>query len=67
LRLNTPVSGRYVLIWFTELPPISQGKYQATVYSAAVYGTKRTLFVAPGIKSSSKLDAIRSYSITIWS
>jgi hypothetical protein len=67
LRLNTPVSGRYVLIWFTQLPPISQGKYQATVYSAAVYGTKRTLFVAPGIKSSSKLDAIRSYSITIWS
>jgi hypothetical protein len=67
LRLNTPASGRYVLIWFTQLPPDSQGKYQVTVRSAAVYGTKRTLFVAPGIKSSSKRDAIRSYSINIQS
>jgi len=67
LRLNTPVSGRYVLIWFTQLPPDSQGKYQVTVRSAAIYGTKRTLFAAPGIKSSGKLDAIRSYSINIQS
>ena len=67
LRLNTPANGRYVLIWFTRLPPSSQGKYQVTVYSAAVYGAKRTLFVELGLKSSIKLDAIRSYSITIQS
>ena len=42
LRLNSPVSGRYVLIWFTRLPAIAQGKYQVSVYSAAVYGTNRT-------------------------
>ena len=67
LRVNTAASAQYVLIWFTRLPPDSPGKYRVSVYSATVYGTKRTLFAAPGIKSSSKLDAIRSYSITICS
>jgi hypothetical protein len=67
LGLTTPASGRYVLIWFTQLPLDSPGKYQVSVYSAAVYGTKRTLFAASGIKSSTKLDAIRSYSITMCS
>jgi hypothetical protein len=67
LPLTPAASGRYVLIWFTQLPPNSQGKYQVSVYSATVYGTKRTLFVALGAKSSSKLDALRSYSITICS
>ena len=67
LGLTTPATGRYVLIWFTQLPLDSPGKYQVSVYSAAVYGTNRTLFAASGIKSSTKLDAIRSYSITICS
>ena len=35
-------SGRYVLIWFTGLPPIGQGKYQVSVYDAAVDGTAGT-------------------------
>jgi hypothetical protein len=48
LRLATPATGRFVLIWFTQLPPNGQGKFQATVYSAAVYGTKGTLFAAGG-------------------
>jgi hypothetical protein len=39
LRLTTPKRGRYVLIWFTRLPPSSAGKNQVDVYSAAVYGT----------------------------
>ena len=43
LRLAAPASGRYVLIWFTRLPPDSPGKYQVSVYGATVYGTKRTL------------------------
>jgi len=42
LRATAPASGQYVLIWFTQLPPNSQGKYQVSVYSAAVYGTNRT-------------------------
>jgi hypothetical protein len=67
LPVTSAASGRYVLIWFTQLPPDSQGKYQVSVYSATVYGTKRTLFVALGAKSSSKLDAFRSYSITMCS
>jgi hypothetical protein len=65
LPVTTPVAGRYVLIWFTQLPPDSPGKYQVSVYRAAVFGTKGTLFAALGTMSSSKLDAIRSYSITI--
>ena len=41
VRLPTQVeaSGRYVLIWFTALPPIGQGKYQVSVYDATVNGT----------------------------
>jgi hypothetical protein len=31
--------GMFVLIWFTALPPIGQGKYQASVYNATVDGT----------------------------
>ncbi|MGH3206231.1 MAG: hypothetical protein ACRDNO_00565 [Trebonia sp.] len=31
--------GRYVLIWFTRLPPDSQGHYQVSLYSATVDGT----------------------------
>jgi hypothetical protein len=40
VRLPTEVraSGRYVLIWFTELPPIGHGGYQVSVYDATVDG-----------------------------
>jgi transcriptional regulator with XRE-family HTH domain len=33
-----PVQARYVLIWFTRLPPDSSGTYQATVYHVSVTG-----------------------------
>jgi hypothetical protein len=33
LRLTTPAHGRYVLIWFTGLPPRPAGTFQASVYS----------------------------------
>jgi hypothetical protein len=39
LRLSAPATGRYVLVWFTRLPPNSNGENQVDVYSAAVYGT----------------------------
>ena len=32
LRLPTPAHGRYVLIWFTSLPPDPAGTFQASVY-----------------------------------
>jgi hypothetical protein len=38
LPLPSPANGRYVLIWFTRLPPNSQGKYQVSVYDATVDG-----------------------------
>lgn len=38
LPLSAPVRARYVLIWFTLLPPDSAGTYQVSVYSAAVNG-----------------------------
>ena len=31
LRLTTPARGRYVLIWFTRLPPDASGTFQASV------------------------------------
>lgn len=38
LSLSSAVSARYVLIWFTKLPPDSAGTYQVSVYSATVTG-----------------------------
>jgi hypothetical protein len=38
LPLPSPANGRYVLIWFTRLPPNSQGTYQVSVYNATVDG-----------------------------
>lgn len=39
---TVPASGRYVLVWFTTLPPNGQGKYQVNVYSATIYGSAGT-------------------------
>jgi len=38
---NSSASGRYVLIWITNLPPMqgASGKYQALIYNIVVHGT----------------------------
>ena len=38
LRPGTPVHVRYLLIWFTKLPPDNAGHYQASVYKILVLG-----------------------------
>ena len=38
LRLPTPAHGRYVLIWFTSLPPGPAGTFQARVYGLQLEG-----------------------------
>jgi hypothetical protein len=38
LTLASPVRARYVLIWFTKLPPDRAGTYQVSVYRIAVQG-----------------------------
>jgi hypothetical protein len=38
MRLTTPAHGRYVLIWFTSLPPDPAGTFQASVYSLRLEG-----------------------------
>ncbi len=38
LRLATPAHGRYVLIWFTSLPPDPAGTFQASVYDVRLEG-----------------------------
>jgi hypothetical protein len=38
LRLTTPAHGRYVLIWFTSLPPDPAGTFQASVYDIHLDG-----------------------------
>ena len=40
LTATTAVRGRYVLVWFTRLPPNSQGEYQVDVYSVTIDGTE---------------------------
>jgi hypothetical protein len=37
--VSSPVSARYLLIWFTALPPDSAGTYQATIYRVRLLGT----------------------------
>lgn len=44
IRLTTnSAKGRYVLIWFTRLPPDGHGHYQVSVYTATVDGTAGVL------------------------
>jgi O-antigen/teichoic acid export membrane protein len=38
LRLTKPANGRYVLIWFTRLPPDTSGTFQAIVYNVGLEG-----------------------------
>ena len=38
LSLSTPVHARYLLIWFTKLPPDPSGTYQVSVYKISVQG-----------------------------
>lgn len=38
LTAATPAAGRYVLIWFTRLPPDGHGHYQVNVYNVDVDG-----------------------------
>ena len=38
LRLGAPVNARYLLIWFTKLPPDPSGTYQVSVYNIGVQG-----------------------------
>jgi len=40
LRPGTPVHARYVLIWFTKLPPDNVGTYRASVYRITVQGQR---------------------------
>ena len=37
-QLSAPVHVRYLLIWFTKLPPDNAGTYQASVYKITVQG-----------------------------
>jgi len=38
LRLTAPAHGRYVLIWFTSLPPDTSGSFEASVYEVRLEG-----------------------------
>jgi len=40
LTLSHPASARYLLIWFTQLPPNGAGQYQESVYHVLVNGRR---------------------------
>jgi len=40
LTLSHPASARYLLIWFTQLPPNGDGQYQESVYHVVVNGRR---------------------------
>jgi hypothetical protein len=37
-RITRSARGRYVLIWFTKLPPVGPGKFQAQIFTIVVRG-----------------------------
>jgi hypothetical protein len=37
-KITKRTRGRYVLIWFTRLPPAGPGRFQAEIFSIAVRG-----------------------------
>jgi cytoskeletal protein RodZ len=37
-RLSSPARARYLLVWFTKLPPDSTGTYQASIWNIRVQG-----------------------------
>jgi hypothetical protein len=39
VKLTAPATARYLLIWFTSLPPDNSGTYQASIYNVSVLGT----------------------------
>jgi transcriptional regulator with XRE-family HTH domain len=39
VQIASPVKARYLLIWFTQLPPDSSGTYQASVSNISLSGT----------------------------
>jgi hypothetical protein len=39
LTAASPSAGRYVLVWFTRLPPYSNGQYRVDVYDVTVAGS----------------------------
>lgn len=38
-NVSSTIGGRYVLIWITSLPPLSDNKYQAQIYDVTIHGT----------------------------
>jgi hypothetical protein len=38
LRISRPTNGRYVLVWFTQLPPDSTGTFRESVYGVQLRG-----------------------------
>ena len=40
LTLTSPAHARYLLIWFTKLPPDNTGTYQASIYAISVRGRR---------------------------
>ena len=40
LRPGRPVHDRYLLVWFTKLPPDNAGTYQASIYQITVRGQR---------------------------
>ena len=38
-RTSSPARGRYLLIWFTRLPPAGPDRFQAEVYGITVRGS----------------------------
>ncbi len=38
LHLTRPASGRYVLIWLTQLPPDTSGTFEASIYNVSLEG-----------------------------
>ncbi len=48
IRPTRPVRARYLLIWFTKLPPDGTGTFQVSVYNVGVYIVKNQSHASAG-------------------
>jgi len=39
MRPARPAKARYLLLWFTRLPPDSSGTFEAIIYDVQLHGT----------------------------
>jgi len=63
VRFAAALHARYVLIWFTALPPVGLGTYQASVYNVTLLGASSRLAGKHSSMSSCRVTSRRTLTV----